>query len=321
MNEPCTKSQFRAKKCDYSKGIFGHGLASREAQSVGGPEGVLGRLMADLTGGAKFKTALYSLSGNQRALRGDDRTKMDHLSSGGASRFDAYSDLKAGIDNFTAFESGSTIAEHFLDGFDASLRSTNLVGNNINKAQLESRWSGHGGVYANLRMVAKAIKSDIADRKSERAGFYVDSGSRWDTHSVTDIGGMLGTVDNSVGALAAELKAQGVWDNVTIVAISEFGRTLTGNARGTDHGWGGNYWVAGGAVRGARVLGTFPERVTEDDSDVTIGRGRVLPSTPFDAMWHGIAQWMGARDVSAVLPNSRRFPPEQLFSAADMFAS
>jgi len=40
------------------------------------------------------------------------------------------------------------------------------------------------------------------------------------------------------------------------VAISEFGRTFRENGtRGTDHGHGTVYWVAGGNVRGGRIVG------------------------------------------------------------------
>ena len=102
-------------------------------------------------------------------------------------------------------------------------------------------------------------------------------------------------------------------------AVSDSGRTLTGNTRGTDHGWGGNSYVAGGALRGGRVLGAFPERLDEDHSDVNIGRGRVIPTTPFDAMWHGVMQWMGVRNMAAVLPNAQNFPRNVLFSQHDIY--
>jgi uncharacterized protein (DUF1501 family) len=41
-----------------------------------------------------------------------------------------------------------------------------------------------------------------------------------------------------------------------VVVLSEFGRTFRENgSRGTDHGHGTVYWIAGGSVRGGRVLG------------------------------------------------------------------
>ena len=47
-----------------------------------------------------------------------------------------------------------------------------------------------------------------------------------------------------------ELVALQLWDGVTIVVTSEFGRTVTPNtSAGTDHGWGGHHIILGGKVR------------------------------------------------------------------------
>ena len=39
---------------------------------------------------------------------------------------------------------------------------------------------------------------------------------------------------------------------MAIATLSDFGRTLTSNGRGTDHAWGGNHVVMGGEVRDPR---------------------------------------------------------------------
>eukprot|EP00966_Prymnesium_polylepis_P182634 4231674-Prymnesium_polylepis.1 len=54
---------------------------------------------------------------------------------------------------------------------------------------------------------------------------------------------------------ASEMKSMGVWDNVTVTMGSEFGRSISTNAAGTDHGWGGVSFVMGGAVKGGQILG------------------------------------------------------------------
>jgi len=55
------------------------------------------------------------------------------------------------------------------------------------------------------------------------------------------------------GALGA------TWDKTALLAVTEFGRTVAENgSRGTDHGTGGVMVLAGGAVRGGRVLGQWP---------------------------------------------------------------
>ena len=90
--------------------------------------------------------------------------------------------------------------------------------------------------------------------------------------------------------------------------LSDFSRTLSSNGLGTDHGWAGNYFFAGGAVAGGTVLGSYPADLTEA-GPVNIGRGRLLPALPWEALWHPIARWVGVADgdLPAVLPNLGNF--------------
>ena len=66
-------------------------------------------------------------------------------------------------------------------------------------------------------------------------------------------------LDDALGPFTNEMKAQGMWEAVTIVIVSDFGRSIKSNGRGTDHGWGGHYPILGGSVRGGHIiLGDFP---------------------------------------------------------------
>lgn len=120
--------------------------------------------------------------------------------------------------------------------------------------------------------------------------------------------------------MAEELKAQGKWDSVTFVMTSEFARTLTENtSAGSDHAWGGNYFLAGGGIKGKQILGGYP---TSFDPDVRGGLifapGIVIPTTPFDSMWNGVAQWLGINnpgDLDELLPNRKAFPLNDMFTA------
>ena len=54
------------------------------------------------------------------------------------------------------------------------------------------------------------------------------------------VGPRFGDVNDALQQFVAELKAQGIFDNVVIVTHSDFARTLTPNSNaGTDHGWSG----------------------------------------------------------------------------------
>ena len=87
---------------------------------------------------------------------------------------------------------------------------------------------------------------------------FVDVGG-WDTHvgqgaSTGYLASRFDELGRGLAALPQELG--NVWNNTTVVVMSEFGRTFRQNGnRGTDHGHGSVMWVMGGAVRGGRIAG------------------------------------------------------------------
>jgi cullin-associated NEDD8-dissociated protein 1 len=128
-------------------------------------------------------------------------------------------------------------------------------------------------------------------------------------------------VDNAICGLATELKAQGVWDDTVVLTVSDFGRTLTSNGQGTDHAWGGNHIVAGGKVRGGQIFGKFPDTLKSDGERNLGGRGRLIPTTPWEGVWRGIAEWFGVEpgQMGTVLPNLPRFPESDTLSKDELF--
>jgi uncharacterized protein (DUF1501 family) len=84
----------------------------------------------------------------------------------------------------------------------------------------------------------------------------------WDTHA--NQGGAKGALaqrlnglDNALRTLAEELGP--LWPQTAVLVVTEFGRTAAMNGtRGTDHGTGGCAFLAGGAVRGGRVIADWP---------------------------------------------------------------
>ncbi|MEO0888021.1 MAG: DUF1501 domain-containing protein, partial [Cyanobacteria bacterium J06648_10] len=96
----------------------------------------------------------------------------------------------------------------------------------------------------------------------------------WDTH-VNQRGVLnrqLARLGNGLAVLADELGP--VYDNTTVVVMSEFGRRIVENGNnGTDHGHGNAMWIMGGGVRGRQVYGSWPGLGTEaryDNRDLAI---------------------------------------------------
>jgi len=132
----------------------------------------------------------------------------------------------------------------------------------------------------------------------------------------------LDDLDGALESFVSEMKAQGWWDEVVVVVASEFGRALESNGQGTDHGWGGNYMVLGGSVKGGRVLGEYPD-ISNEGSPHLMPGGRVVPTTSWEAIWNGIAQWMGVTDdaqLDEILPLRKNFFPD-LFTKEELFES
>jgi uncharacterized protein (DUF1501 family) len=104
----------------------------------------------------------------------------------------------------------------------------------------------------------------------------------------------------------------GVANQVTTFTASDFGRTLSSNADGSDHGWGAHHFVMGGAVQGGRFYGTAPHvSIATDDQ---VGQGRLLPSTSVDAFAATLARWFGCTvgELPGILPNVDNFPNTSL---------
>jgi uncharacterized protein (DUF1501 family) len=160
-----------------------------------------------------------------------------------------------------------------------------------------------------LKTVASLISSH-QQRGTDRDVFYVQL-NYWDHHS--ELKKMLASQFQQLnGALTPfyeEMKAKGYWNNVTVVITSDFARTLTMNTGlGTDHAWGGNYFLMGGSVKGGVIHGKYPADITEDGPD-SLGRGRLIPTLSFESMLNPIWQWMGIeanQDLDYCMPNRIR---------------
>ena len=163
-----------------------------------------------------------------------------------------------------------------------------------------------------LRMVARLI----ALRHSlgvTRQAFFVSLGG-WDTHDdQTDLlPPLIRELSQALGAFQSALDQLGATQDVVTFAHSEFGRTLSSNGKGSDHGWGGHTFALGGPVRGRELYGAMPD-FTLDGPDVLKG-GRVVPTTSVDQFAATLARWFGVppADLPAVFPNLPNFPVSDL---------
>ncbi len=163
-----------------------------------------------------------------------------------------------------------------------------------------------------LELVTRLIEARTRGGFPGRQIFCVGHDS-WDTHNE-----MIGTVpeanngahkvdylDKCVGQFFDVMQTLGIADQVTLCTGSEFGRTVTSNGRGTDHGWGGHAFVCGGAVRGG-FFGTMPD-VGQGSADML--DNAIVPTTSVEQYLAGLVNWLGdgSLDLDAVFPNLSAF--------------
>lgn len=110
----------------------------------------------------------------------------------------------------------------------------------------------------------KGAHNEIAKFAGERlrgdARVAAFSLNGWDTHRNQNrsLGRALGQLSQTLLTLRDTMGA-GVWGKTAVVVMTEFGRTARENGtQGTDHGTGGLMVMAGGAIRGGQIHGTWP---------------------------------------------------------------
>ena len=177
------------------------------------------------------------------------------------------------------------------------------------------------GMGNQLYQLAKLIAGN-ATVQGNRQLFFASMGG-FDTHGNQLVTGsplegdharLLKELGDALAAFYAALKALGLSDAVTTFTQSDFGRTFApNNSTGTDHAWGNQHLVLGGAVRGGTTYGTYPELVLGGANDVGLDswelQGRWIPTTAVDQYAATLLGWFGAAEpqLDTVLPNLRNF--------------
>ena len=123
---------------------------------------------------------------------------------------------------------------------------------------------------------------------------------------------LLTELDQAITAFYNSTVEMGIQNNVTTFTASEFGRTMTSNGDGSDHGWGGHGLVVGGCVDGKDIYGTMPPYEIGGPDD-TRG-GRLIPTTSVDQYGATLARWYGLTDaqVTQTFPNLSNFASNNL---------
>ncbi|GIX35841.1 MAG: Tat pathway signal protein [Lysobacteraceae bacterium] len=299
-----------------------------------------GQLAKTLTGGplANGLSPTLSVAGAAHFLIGDQLLPyqlsaegvnlIDQYASGGAAN--AEGARRAVLDELLADSHDSP----FMQGYADTVRRALSVGESLAglldgpEGQLSTVFPSGNTLADQLAIVARMIRISRDQLGARRQVYYVRFGS-FDLHSgMFDTGGsltesghgaLLTTVNQALGAFWSALGEIGAQEQVTTFTMSEFARTLSGNGNGSDHAWGGNQFVFGGAVRGGRLYGRYPRLQLDADDDTAMewsfARGQYIPTTSVDQYGATLARWMGVTDTAALdalFPGLARFPSRDL---------
>jgi uncharacterized protein (DUF1501 family) len=312
--QPTTKAQYTAKSVPLPPKLFSHNDQQSVWQSSA-PEGAVsgwGGRMGDLlqSGNGTSTFTCINLSGNAVYLSGTSAVQYQVSTSGSVPLRAVGSPLFGSAACSTALQNLITQnRSHLLEAEYTRVTKRSIEANALLASALvpasgiATAFPSGNGLADQLKLVARMIASANA-LGAKRQVFFVSLGG-FDNHDalLTAHPTLLGNVASALSAFHAATVELGVANQVTTFTASDFGRTLTGNNDGSDHGWGSMHFILGGAVNGQRFYGTPPAVANNGPDDV--GQGRLLPSTSVDQFAATLGRWFGVSDTDllTVLPN------------------
>ncbi|HEV2136034.1 MAG TPA: DUF1501 domain-containing protein [Terracidiphilus sp.] len=154
-----------------------------------------------------------------------------------------------------------------------------------------------------MRQIAQLLKANLG----VEAAFTDVLG--WDTHHAQ--GGVQGQLANRLRDFSDSIAA--FWrdmgdsaENITVVTMSEFGRTAHENGTGgTDHGHANAMFVLGAHVNGGKVYGRWPGLANEQ---LNQGRDLALTTDYRQVLGEIVSQTLGAENLDLIFPGAGMAP-------------
>ncbi|MFC5051801.1 DUF1501 domain-containing protein [Rubritalea spongiae] len=284
-----------------------------ENESAKGWVGRMSELINDTDSSSTDVSLNFSLNSASRLQTGQ-LTNPFQINDKGANILDVYGnrlDMKAAYDATLDYQYESVIKQHYAHKSKEIIDKNEFYNESIAKVgdPFAADAFPNTSLGKQLKRVALTIyaKNELG---AKRQSFFVSQGG-FDHHSelLLNQDALLPQLNDALIAFNNAMKSIGLHDAVTTYTASDFGRTISGNSSGTDHAWGGNQIVMGGAVNGNKVYGEYPSDLRPGFMDVDTGRGRFIPTTSVDELHAELACWygVGLNDLPTVLPNINNF--------------
>ena len=152
----------------------------------------------------------------------------------------------------------------------------------------------------NMKQVAQLLKADLG----VEAAFTDLTG--WDTHqnqgaAEGQLASRLRDFSDSIAAFWRDMGDHA--ENLTLVTMSEFGRTAQQNGTGgTDHGHANAMFVLGGQVKGGKVYGKWPGLANEQLNE---GRDLAITTDYRQVLGELVTKTLGRQNLETTFPGAR----------------
>jgi uncharacterized protein (DUF1501 family) len=291
--------------------------SSPEGSTVGWG-GNIGDLALSSNGNSLF--TCISVTGNAVFLSGDSALQYQ-VSTNGAVAIDGVknnvygsSAVRTALTSLIQQGSAQTLENEYTRVTTRAVAAESQITSGLSAVTLATPFPSNNSLANQMKMVARLIGARSA-LGSKRQVFMVSLGG-FDLHDnlIAQQPVLMQRVSEAMTAFYDATVELGVADKVTAFTASDFGRTLSSNGDGSDHGWGGHHLMVGGAVKGKAFYGKAPPvSITNNTGDPNdqwhVGQGRLLPSTSVDQYAATLASWFGVSnsELAGVLPNLSHF--------------
>jgi len=336
LHEPTTKDDILNKKVKLPIYLFSHNsqralfyTGNSQNQSISGWAGILADNLGNINNSNVYGLNV-AIDSAVKMLYGD-KTNPLTISSGGPKSYNKIKDEERVLyDNLLQIQNNNEFlrvynelkAQSFIyqdtlksdwENTILSFSSTNSYGGELFSSVdyktlgIKTSESVGSGLSTQLKAITRLIQIG-KNRGLKRQIFFVTQGG-YDTH-----GNQTSTHSKNLRALSLALDSFdkslndiGAHNEVTTFNISDFGRSVGNNGDGSDHAWGGHYFVMGGAVKGG-LYGKMPSLELGGEDDIS-KKGRLIPTTSHSQYYATLLKWFGIDNslIEQVLPEIKNF--------------
>ncbi|MDW2013638.1 DUF1501 domain-containing protein, partial [Vibrio sp. Vb0301] len=257
LNQPVTKQAIEQGDVPLPEQLFSHNSQTaswlRGGMDASTNLGWAGRMLDVLTSDAQI-TPLYSVHGDTLWLKAMEHRqtvlKKDKAVQLTAVGNPVYEEI---YQKLLSQSADNPFSGHFNLMVDESMMMSNILAEQLKLIDDAPLFSS-STLGKQMQTVYKLIASQSALSQQRQVFFVKHTGYDLHDSQLARHPLLLEDLATNLNAMYRAVDKLGMSKNVTTFTMSDFGRRMTNNGNGTDHGWGGHQLLIGGAVNGSAPI-------------------------------------------------------------------